>query len=157
MTIFIICTTATAFAFIGAYLEVKELAKQTAQATTVIQQQVEAMQESAALSVTAIEEITHIIEEINLTSQTVVSAVEEQSVTVNEIPRNVSTASVAAADVAKNVTESAAGLNEVNRNISEVDISASRTKDEINQVKESVEKISILAEKLSNVTRQFKV
>ncbi len=69
--------------------EVKELAKQTAQATQEIQKQVEDMQTNTESAIKAIDSVSKVIEEVNEISQTIVSAVEEQSATVNEISRNV--------------------------------------------------------------------
>ena len=82
--------------------EVKELAKQTAQATEQISRQIEEMQGSTTSAVAAIEEITKIIEQINAISHTIVSSVEEQTSTVNEIAKSISGASQAATEIARN-------------------------------------------------------
>ncbi|MBN1983118.1 MAG: HAMP domain-containing protein, partial [Chitinivibrionales bacterium] len=100
--------------------EVKELAKQTAQATGEISKKISEMQANTNDAIKAIKDITGIIEEINTISQTIVSAVEEQSATVNEISKNIGSTSAAAGDIAKNVSNSAEGLTEVSSKINTV-------------------------------------
>jgi methyl-accepting chemotaxis protein len=73
--------------------EVKELAKQTANATEEISQKSEAIQGVTKGAVTAIEEISTIINQINDDiSNSIASAVEEQTATTNEIGRSVNEA-----------------------------------------------------------------
>ena len=137
--------------------EVKELAKQTAQATDQISRQIEEMQNSTSGAVTAIEEITKVIEEINGISHTIVSAVEEQSATVNEIAKTVGGASQAATEIARNVGESAKGLSEVSSNIQGVNKAASDTSGGVQNVKQSSQELAKLAEGLQKIVEQFKV
>jgi methyl-accepting chemotaxis protein len=135
--------------------EVKELAKQTAQATEQISSQIEEMQTSTGSAVTAIEEVTKIIEEINAISHTIVSAVEEQSATVNEIARSVGGASQAAGDIAKNVGESAKGLMEVSSTIQDVNKAAAETAGGVGNIKSSAQELSQLAIGLQAIVKQF--
>jgi methyl-accepting chemotaxis protein len=137
--------------------EVKELAKQTAQATEQISSQIEEMQNSTGSAVTAIEEVTKIIEEINSISHTIVSAVEEQSATVGEIARSVGGASQAAGDIAKNVGESAQGLMEVSSTIQDVNKAATETANGVGNIKESAQELSKLATGMQSMVNQFKV
>ncbi|MFH7030130.1 MAG: methyl-accepting chemotaxis protein [Heteroscytonema crispum UTEX LB 1556] len=83
--------------------EVKELAKQTAKATEDISQKIEAIQTDTKSAVTAISDITVIINQINDIQNTIASAVEEQTATTNEISRNVAQAAKGASDIAKNI------------------------------------------------------
>ena len=69
--------------------EVKELAKQTAQATEDISRKIEAIQTGSQGAVEAIAEVGSIINQINDISNTIASSVEEQTATTNEISRNV--------------------------------------------------------------------
>lgn len=82
--------------------EVKELAKETAKATEEIGQKIEAIQSDTVGAVKAIGEITTIITQINDISNTIASAVEEQTVTTNEIGRNVMEAAKGTNEIAKN-------------------------------------------------------
>lgn len=137
--------------------EVKELAKQTAQATQEIEKQVEEMQLNTDSSVNAINAVTRVIEEVNAISQTIVSAVEQQSATVNEISNNVAGVSTGAQEVSKNVTESAQGLSEVARTIEGVSNAVTDTTRGITQVTSSADELAKLAESLKNLIKQFKI
>ncbi|MGE0042043.1 MAG: methyl-accepting chemotaxis protein [Vicinamibacterales bacterium] len=95
--------------------EVKELAKETAKATEDIGQKIEAIQSDTKGAVEAIQEISSIINQINDISNTIASAVEEQTATTNEIGRNVSEAAKGSAEIAQNITtvaEAARGTND---------------------------------------------
>jgi methyl-accepting chemotaxis protein len=114
--------------------EVKELAKQSAQATEEIRNQVEEMQKNTEESVKAISQITDIIGEMNQINHTIANAVEEQTSTTNEIARNISSVAEASREVSKNVQEtaslastivtcvndSATGVQQITRNMEEV-------------------------------------
>jgi methyl-accepting chemotaxis protein len=92
--------------------EVKELAKQTAKATEEIGQKIEAIQGDTKGAVQAIAEISVVINQINDISNSIASAVEEQTVTTNEIGRNVSEAAKGTGDIAKNIAGVAGAARE---------------------------------------------
>ena len=69
--------------------EVKELAKQTADATEDIRNRIEGIQGSTGEAVKSIGEISEVIQQVNEVSRTIASAVEEQSITTKEIAKNV--------------------------------------------------------------------
>ncbi|MEH2069740.1 MAG: methyl-accepting chemotaxis protein [Nostoc sp.] len=83
--------------------EVKELAKQTANATEDISQRIEAIQTDTTAAVQAITQITDIINQINDFQSTIASAIEEQTATTNEISRNIGEAAKGTSDIAKNI------------------------------------------------------
>jgi methyl-accepting chemotaxis protein len=84
--------------------EVKELAKETARATEDIGRKIEAIQADTRDAVASIGRIGAVIAQVNDISNTIASAVEEQTVTTNEISRNVTEAAKASADIAQNIT-----------------------------------------------------
>ena len=84
--------------------EVKELAKETAKATEDIGQKIDAIQLDTRGAVDAIKQISETIAKINAISNTIASAVEEQSATTNEISRNVAEAAKGSGDIAQNIT-----------------------------------------------------
>ncbi len=84
--------------------EVKELAKETAKATDDISRKIEAIQSDSASAVTAIGEISDIINQIADFQNTIASAVEEQAATTNEIARNVSEANRGSSEIYENIT-----------------------------------------------------
>ncbi len=83
--------------------EVKELAKETAKATEDISQKIEAIQGDTQGAVTAISEISDIINQINDIQNTIASAVEEQTATTNEMSRNVADSAGGTDEIAQNV------------------------------------------------------
>jgi methyl-accepting chemotaxis protein len=83
--------------------EVKELAKQTGEATEDISAKIGAIQRDSQGAVVAIQQISGIINQINEIANTIASAVEEQSATTNEIGRNVAEAARGSAEIAQNV------------------------------------------------------
>ncbi len=83
--------------------EVKELAKQTANATEDISQRIEAIQTDTKGAVAAITQITEIINRINDLQSAIASAIEEQTATTNEIARNIAEAAKGTLDIAKNI------------------------------------------------------
>jgi methyl-accepting chemotaxis protein len=88
--------------------EVKELAKQTAKATEEISRKIEAIQSDASGAVKAIADISQIINQINDISNTIASAVEEQTVTTNEINRSMAEAARGVGDITHSATGVAA-------------------------------------------------
>ncbi|HTY56059.1 MAG TPA: methyl-accepting chemotaxis protein, partial [Candidatus Binataceae bacterium] len=93
--------------------EVKELAKQTAKATEHISQRIEAIQSDTKSSVDEIAQIGEVINQINNISNTIASAIEEQTATTNEIARSVG--------------EAAKGNLEISNNIASVAVAAKDT------------------------------
>ncbi|WP_109773725.1 methyl-accepting chemotaxis protein [Quadrisphaera granulorum] len=89
--------------------EVKELARQTAQATDEIISKVSATQGDAAAAASAVTEIGQVISRIDEVQATIAAAVEEQSATTNEMVRNVTEVSIGSAQISANVSDIAAG------------------------------------------------
>ncbi len=123
--------------------EVKELANQTAKATEEISSKIQAIQEDTGSAVSAIGEISNVINQINDISNTIASAVEEQSATTNEIGRN--------------VTEAAKGTQEITRNIAVVAQAAQSTTQGASDSLTSASELSSLATELREIVGQFKV
>ena len=68
--------------------EVKELARQTAEATKRITETIQRIQQGVEEAVTSTDEITHTVIELNEHANTIASAVEEQTAVVSEISGN---------------------------------------------------------------------
>ncbi len=84
--------------------EVKELAKETAKATEDISRKIEAIQGDTQGAVDSIRKIGEVIAQINDISNTIASAVEEQTATANEMSRNVAEAAKGTSEIARNIT-----------------------------------------------------
>lgn len=92
--------------------EVKELAKETARATEEISQKISAIQSDTQGTVKAISEIGDVISKVNDISNTIASAVEEQTATTNEMTRNVAEASRGSSEIAENIASVAKGAQD---------------------------------------------
>ena len=82
----------------------RELAKETAKATEDISRKIEAIQGDTQGTVDSIRMIGEVIAQINDISNTIASAVEEQTATANEMSRNVAEAAKGTAEIAQNIT-----------------------------------------------------
>jgi methyl-accepting chemotaxis protein len=100
--------------------EVKELAKQTTEATGDIAGKISSIQNNAKNTISAINQITAIIAKINTLQNTISSSVKKQIQTTLEISSNVSQASIGANDIANNISEAAKASHQVSRSISEI-------------------------------------
>lgn len=123
--------------------EVKELAKETAKATEEIGQKIEAIQTDTTGAVKAIGEISAIINQINDISNTIASAVEEQTATTNEIGRN--------------VTDAAGGSEQIAKNISGVAEAAHSTTSGANDTQAAARALSEMAAQLQGLVQSFKI
>jgi methyl-accepting chemotaxis protein len=84
--------------------EVKTLASQTAKATAEIALQIGTVQTGTSDAVTAIQEITSVINSINDISNGIAAAIEEQGAVTQEISSNMLTASIGVQDITENMT-----------------------------------------------------
>ncbi len=84
--------------------EVKDLAQETARATEDISRRVEAIQADTTDAVSAIGEISAIINQLGDYQTTIASAVEEQTATANDMTRSVAEAAQGTQDIASNIT-----------------------------------------------------
>ena len=122
--------------------EVKELAKETAKATEDISQKIEAIQGDTKGAVEAIGQISGVINQINDISNTIASAVEEQTATTNEIARN--------------VQEGAKGGSQVAENIVAVAQAAKSTTQGANDTQTAAGELARMAAELQKVVSRFK-
>ncbi len=79
--------------------EIKEIAKQTAEAPMKMWQRIECIQGSTRDTVSKIEQISKVINQVNDIVETINISVEEQSSTSNEIAKNVAQASIGIQEV----------------------------------------------------------
>jgi methyl-accepting chemotaxis protein len=122
--------------------EVKELAKETAKATEEIGRKIAAIQGDSKGAVEAIGQISQVIAQINDISNTIASAVEEQTATTNEIARN--------------VTEAARGGQQVAENITAVAKAAKDTASGATQTRTASAELARMAADLQRLVGQFK-
>lgn len=122
--------------------EVKELAKQTAQATEEISQKIGTIQTDAQGAVEAIQEIAGIIKQIDEIQTVIASSVEEQAATTSEIARN--------------ANEAAQGSTEIARNIVSVSEAAKSSTRAATNTASAASELARLAAELNQAVAQFK-
>ena len=158
--------------------EVKELAKQTAEATNKIAKRIQEMQSSTNESVDSINKISDIIDKLNNINQTIATSLEEQTVTINEISQIVARSANSSHEVNdfsedilktvqivnKNINEANIGLNDISQSISQIS-SQSRSVSEKNdnldtavsdisrRTNEMNQGVNEISENLSNISK----
>jgi methyl-accepting chemotaxis protein len=137
--------------------EIKELARQTAEATQDIKARIDAIQNSTTKSVSQVEEISKIINDVNEIVSTIAAAVEEQSVSTREIADNVTQASRGIHEVSENTAKSSSVADEIAKDIADVNQSSSEISSNSSQVDMSAQELSKLAKQLKEMVGTFKV
>lgn len=137
--------------------EIKELAKQTADATGSIRNAITEIQTQTNSTISDIGGISKVISEVNDIVQGIVTAVEEQSITTNEIVQNVSQASAGIAEVNENIASSSHMTTEVSEGVGQVKERSVDVKQSSEHVQTAADELSKLAENLSALVMRFKV
>lgn len=165
--------------------EVKELAKQSAEATEIIAVQVEEIQTSISDTVQAIEEISKIITETANINEMIASSAEEQTTVaveisksaassavtvknvagkanesaslVGEIAKSTAEASKVANNVAKASEEAARVSDDISNNIRSINTSSKQTAVSASQTSESSKKLAEMASSLTQIVSRFKL
>jgi methyl-accepting chemotaxis protein len=137
--------------------EIKELARQTSEATGSIKEKICEIQKQALLSIDQIGMITRVIENTNDIISSIAAAVEEQSSATKEI--------------AVNISQTATGIQEVNRHLAQNSKASSDIKQEFNEIHQASQEINTasaqvnlsagemkaLADNLEQMAARFKV
>jgi methyl-accepting chemotaxis protein len=137
--------------------EIKDLAKQTAEATQEIKGKIGAIQGATNATVTEINQISTIINDVNEIVSSIASAVEEQSVTTKDIAGNVAQAADGIRTMNENIASSSAAADEIANDINGVSQSADEMSKSSGQVAMSAEELEDLAKKLNEMVGKFKV
>ena len=137
--------------------EIKALASQTAESSREISDKIASVQQSTAESVTAIESIVSVINEVNDIVITVASAVEEQSLTTQEISSSISQAATGVNEVNENVNQSTLLAGDVSRDIVEVRNASGEVREGSGLVSGKAGELDSLARGLGELVAHFKV
>jgi methyl-accepting chemotaxis protein len=133
--------------------EIKELARQTSEATGAIKRQVEDVQSSTDGTVSEIGQISGVVHDIDEIVSTIATAVEEQSATAQEIANNVTQASQGVGEVNENVAQSSTVSSEISRDISLVNQEIREISGNSSRLSDSAEELSQLSNKLNQLTK----
>jgi methyl-accepting chemotaxis protein len=137
--------------------EVKDLANQTGRATEEIGGRIRAMQSDTQNASGIIEKTTEIIGKISAISQSIATAVEEQSVTTNEISQTVQGVSAAAREITKNIQETSTATNLISSTIQGVNQAAAGTASAATESNASARELAEMAVRLRQIVAQFSV
>lgn len=137
--------------------EIKELAKQTAEATREIKTKIEGVQNSTQHTVSEIKDIAKVINDVNTMTNTVAAAIEEQTAATREIATNVSQAAQGIQEVTGNVAESSVVAGDISKDIAGIDQSAAEMKTRSDDLLASANQLKSFADKLSGMVSKFRV
>lgn len=135
--------------------EIKELAKQTSDATNVIREKISGIQASATNAVADIDDIVQVMSQVNETVISIASAIREQSLVTQDIAGNISQASLGVRDASSRVSETAVVTNSIAREIAE--LSGVSEAASTGEIKASVTTLLAMAQSLQEIVRQFRL
>jgi methyl-accepting chemotaxis protein len=136
--------------------EVKELARQTGEATEEIRTSIEQIQESTREAVSEMNQIQGVIGEVNEGVASVATAVEEQSVTTRDIARNVGQAAAGVQSVMENVGQAATVSTSIAAEIGAVNSASSQVSQAVDQVSRQAQSLASMGAELKEMVDQFK-
>ncbi len=137
--------------------EIKELAKQTAEATLNIKEQIAGVQRTTSETVADIEAITTVINQVGAIVGTIAGAVGEQASATQEIANNISQASQGLQEVNENVNQSSAVAAAITQDIAMVGNTSSEIAENSTKVRSSAGTLQQLAAELKGVVTQFRI
>jgi len=136
--------------------EIKELAKQTSEATDEIRNRISDMQGTSRTTEGQIHAISGIIAEINDIIANVATAIEEQSVATRDIAGNVAQASQGLKEVNVNVAESSSVIRDISSKIADVSKASESTQNSTADVAAKAEELRALATNLFSLLGRFR-
>ncbi|MBF0413019.1 MAG: methyl-accepting chemotaxis protein [Desulfamplus sp.] len=137
--------------------EIKDLAKQTSDATSEIKQMIDDIQKSTMETVKDIEEISTVINNVNKTVSEIAISVDEQSRTTREIAQNVMQASQGISEVNENVSQTSAVSEDIARDISDVNRSAQDMSKNSTTLNSKSQELFEISEKMKSTVSRFKI
>jgi methyl-accepting chemotaxis protein len=137
--------------------EVKELARQTAKATTDIESSIREIQQATLLSIREIDEVAGFTQQLNDVSQTIAAAVEEQAAAANEISSSLQQVSAGSSEIAMSVGDSTANLEDISRNVRGLDGAIRDTVTGVGRINSSVDNLTAVGKRLQDQTARVKL
>jgi methyl-accepting chemotaxis protein len=137
--------------------EIKDLARQTAQATKEIKLRITAIQSSTDETINDMGEILRVIDSVNHIVFTIASAVEEQSVTTSEIAKNISQTSVGISDVNKSVASSSNASQAISELMGALSGKADDMAGDSSQVESGAKDLLLFSGRLNDQLSKFKL
>jgi methyl-accepting chemotaxis protein len=136
--------------------EIKQLARQTADATGVIHDKIDAIQGSTARIVSQVAGFAERIDTVNAAVTAIATSVEEQSTTTREITSSVTQSSDGFQQVTKDLTLIATGLHRIAEEMSEMSAVAGKVSGGSETIKQRAEELSSLAGRMTGLIARFR-
>jgi methyl-accepting chemotaxis protein len=137
--------------------EIKELAKQTAEATEDIKARIAAIQNSTGTAITDIGQITTVIGEVGGIVSSIAAAIEEQAAVTKDVASNIAQASSGVRDANERVSHTAQVSRSIAQDIAGVSMAVVDIRQGGEHVEASAVDLSKLAEQLGAQVAQFKM
>lgn len=137
--------------------EIKELARQTAEATEDIKKRIASVQSSTGMALTDIDEITAVIREVGGIVSNIAAAIEEQAAVTKDVAGNIAQAAAGVREANSHVSETAEVSKMIAKDIAGVDADVADIKRGGEQVQTSAVKLTRLAEQLKTQVSQFRM
>lgn len=137
--------------------EVKELARQTAQATIEIQNRISSVKESTERTITEIHEVSRMIHDANMISQEVSVAIQEQSQVTEEIVQNITDASLEIDEVGKHTAQITDTTTQVTTNITDISLLLTEVVETSEKVHKNTNNIKKIQHNSKELLARFKI
>ncbi len=137
--------------------EVKNLATQTAKATSEIQSSIRSVQTATIDAVKAISQINDRINSMNQTSDSIAAAIEQQSHTTKNMSHHMTSASQSVSSVSANVSRTAESSSRITTSIAAVDRVAHESAQNASQFVEAGAQLQQLAHEIDILIQEFEV
>jgi methyl-accepting chemotaxis protein len=136
--------------------EIKELARQTANAAKEIQDRIDQVQKVTGTTIAEIKEATEIVSQNSDIVSTIASAVEQQSATVNEIAKSLSAASEKLGYSNTKVSKASGYADEMAKMANSVTDAALQVDEAVVSISEASENLQKYSDNSAEITRQFR-
>ncbi|MBT6630444.1 MAG: HAMP domain-containing protein, partial [Gemmatimonadetes bacterium] len=137
--------------------EVKELARQTADATGRIRASIEASQMSTQAAMDEIQRIEQVMGTVDESVSGIAVAVEEQSVTTRDIAVNINQAAQGMGAVTDNVAQMATASTDIARQITSVKDASGSLRSEVDRARVQASELSKLGQEVEHLVAQYRL
>jgi methyl-accepting chemotaxis protein len=137
--------------------EIKELARQTAEATEDIKMRIAGIQDSAGMAIGDIGQITTVIRDVGGIVASIAAAIEEQATVTKDVAGNIAQASAGVQEADERISQTAEVSRSIARDIARVNAKITGIREGGAQVQASAVELSNLAEQLGAQLAQFRM
>ena len=137
--------------------EIKELARQTAEATEDIKMRIAGIQDSAGMAIGDISQIATVIRDVGGIVASIAAAIEEQATVTKDVAGNIAQASVGVQEADERISQTAGVSRSIARDIAGVNAKITDIREGGAQVQASAVELSKVAEQLGAQLAQFRM